>query len=143
MRSFWNTDFAVPSDASYSRFRVTITPTLGTNYDLAVNLKYSDDTVDGVYQEDGVMLPSNEPYVIEASARTGETPGPDRNGYVSVSQIPKSLATRWAQAKPEKATALRPWPGKVLSPTQYRPGTEVRLNGIPSKPQGLPVGIGP
>jgi hypothetical protein len=42
---------------------VIITPTLGTNYDLAVNLKYSDDTVDGVYQEDGVTLPLNEPYV--------------------------------------------------------------------------------
>ena len=70
----WNTDFAVPSDASYSRFLVTITPTLGTNYDLAVNLKYSDDTVDGVYQEDGVTLPLTEPYVIEAPARTGETP---------------------------------------------------------------------
>lgn len=70
----WNTDFAVPSDASYSRFLVTITPTLGTNYDLAVTLKYSDDTVDGVYQEDGVTLPLTEPYVIEAPARTGETP---------------------------------------------------------------------
>ena len=70
----WNTDFVVPSDASYSHFLVTITPTLGTNYDLAVNLKYSDETVDGVYQEDGVTLNLNQPYVIEAPSRTNQTP---------------------------------------------------------------------
>ena len=29
--------------------------------------------------------------------------------------------TLWAQPKPEKTTALTPCPGKVLSPTQYRP----------------------
>ena len=31
---------------------------------------------------------------------------------------PRSAPMRWAQAKPLKATALRPWPGKQESPTQ-------------------------
>jgi hypothetical protein len=70
----WNTDFAVPSQASYRRFVVTITPTVGTTYDLAVNLKYNDDTVDGVYQENNATLPLNEPFMIEVPTRTDQTP---------------------------------------------------------------------
>jgi len=31
---------------------------------------------------------------------------------------PRSAPIRWAQAKPLKATALSPWPGKQESPTQ-------------------------
>ena len=31
---------------------------------------------------------------------------------------PRSAPMRWAQAKPLKATALSPWPGKQESPTQ-------------------------
>ncbi len=34
---------------------------------------------------------------------------------------PRSVSTRCAQPKPEKTTAFTPWPGNVLSPTQYRP----------------------
>jgi hypothetical protein len=56
---------------------------------------------------------------------------------------PKDDATKCPQAKPENATAFKPCPGKVLSPTQYKSGIEVRLKGIPNSPKGLPVGIGP
>ena len=50
---------------------------------------------------------------------------------------------RWAQAKPLKATALSPWPGKQESPTQYRSGIAVRLNGIGSNPGSRTAGTGP
>ena len=75
------------------------------------------------------------------------------------------------EANPEKATAFTPCPGKqlppasathtsrrqsppanrqppltrgtYLSPTAYRPGTSVRLKGIPSRPVGRRAGTGP
>ena len=56
---------------------------------------------------------------------------------------PRSAPMRWAQAKPLKATAFRPWPGKQESPTQYRSRTPVRLNGIGSRPGRRRAGIGP
>ena len=56
---------------------------------------------------------------------------------------PRSARALCAQAKPENATALTPWPGKVLSPTQYRESTSVRLKGIPRRPRGLLEGMGP
>ena len=39
--------------------------------------------------------------------------------------------------------AFTPWPGKVESPTQYRPWTAVRLKGMPSMPSGRREGMGP
>ena len=56
---------------------------------------------------------------------------------------PRSAPTRWAQAKPLNATALRPWPGKQESPTAYKPWMAVRLKGIGSRPGRRRAGIGP
>mmetsp|Transcript_20379 Transcript_20379/g.35173 ORF Transcript_20379/g.35173 Transcript_20379/m.35173 type:complete len:80 (+) Transcript_20379:236-475(+) len=55
----------------------------------------------------------------------------------------KSVATRWEQAYPENATALRPCPGNAESPTQYNPSMAVRLNGMLTNPQSLRLGTGP
>ncbi|MGF1570931.1 MAG: hypothetical protein ACFCVD_23125 [Nodosilinea sp.] len=72
--SNWNSDFVIPSDSSFNRFVVSIVSRVGTTYDIAVNLKYSDDTVDHAYQENGVTVPLGEPFTIQAAARTGQTP---------------------------------------------------------------------
>ena len=56
---------------------------------------------------------------------------------------PRSAPMRWAQAKPLKATALSPWPGKQESPTQYKPLIPVRLKGMGSRPGSRIAGMGP
>ena len=61
----------------------------------------------------------------------------------TVGYLPRSHSTLCAQPKPENTTAFTPCPGKVLSPTQYKPLTAVLLNGIPSMPRGRLEGIGP
>ena len=57
--------------------------------------------------------------------------------------IPRSEPIRCAQAKPLKATALSPCPGKQESPTQKRFFIFVLLNGIGNNPGRGNEGLGP
>ena len=76
----WNTDFAVPSEPSFSRFVATIVPENNANYDLELNLKYSNETSDGSYKKGnvgvtfgyplrlvGLPRPNSEPYQVNVS----------------------------------------------------------------------------
>ena len=70
----------------------------------------------------------------------------DRNGASTEGHVgsnPRSHSARCAHPKPLKTTALTPCPGKVESPTQYRPGMSVELNGIETMPSGGREGMGP
>jgi len=45
-RNNWNTDFAVPNGANFQKYEVKIWSVESSNYDVKVNLKYSDGTSD-------------------------------------------------------------------------------------------------
>ncbi len=73
----WNTDFAVPSEQSFSRFVATIVPEKRADYDLELNLKYSNETSDRSYKKGnvgvtfghllhlvGIPRPNSEPYQV-------------------------------------------------------------------------------
>ncbi len=52
----WNTDFAVPSDRSFNRYVATIMPENDANYDLELNLKYSDNSSNRAYKKDNLAV---------------------------------------------------------------------------------------
>ena len=70
----WNTDFVVPSGATFSHYVATITALEGTTYDIDVNLKYSDNTVDQAYGVSETVLPVGEPRPIQVTPRVGDQP---------------------------------------------------------------------
>ncbi|ASC73903.1 hypothetical protein XM38_048770 [Halomicronema hongdechloris C2206] len=70
----WNTDFSVPSDTRFSRFIVNFVSQDGTVYDVDVNLKYSNDSVDTPYSVDSLTVMEADPVEIGVNARVGETP---------------------------------------------------------------------
>lgn len=70
----WNTDFVVPADSQFESFVATITSSEGTTYDIFVNLKYNDDTVDQAYKAENTTLTVGEPRQITVTPRTGEQP---------------------------------------------------------------------
>jgi len=49
-RNNWNTDFAVPGGANYSKYKATIIADNLGEYNIEVYLKYSDKTSDQVYK---------------------------------------------------------------------------------------------
>lgn len=58
-RDNWNTDFAVPADASFRRYVAKIqSASANVTYQAALNLKYSNGTVDESFSG-SVYLPSN------------------------------------------------------------------------------------
>lgn len=72
--SNWNTDFSVPSGVSYRYFEVTFTPESGESYDVDVNLKYSDDSIDQAYSVRDRVFTENEAVSIQAESRASSTP---------------------------------------------------------------------
>ena len=60
----WNTDFAVPSDRSYSRYVVTIDPQNNAYYDIELNLKYSDNSSSGAYKKANVAVKFGQPLIF-------------------------------------------------------------------------------
>ncbi len=57
----WNTDFAVPSDRSFSRYVATIVPENSANYDVELNLKYRDNSSSRSYKKDNVAVKFGQP----------------------------------------------------------------------------------
>nr|WP_228383133.1 hypothetical protein [Synechococcus elongatus] len=58
-RDNWNTDFAVPADATFRRYVARVQSTSGnTTYQAGLNLKYSNGTVDQSFSG-SLYLPSN------------------------------------------------------------------------------------
>ena len=74
IRSNWHTDFAVPGGGNFQYFVATILPIEGDTYDIDVNLKYSDDTVDQAFTTRNMVLTEGEPLRIRASSRPGDNP---------------------------------------------------------------------
>jgi len=68
----WNTDFAV--DGPYDYFLVDLTSESGDTYDVDVNLKYPDDSVDTAYSVREGTFPEGETVTIEASSRFASDP---------------------------------------------------------------------
>ncbi len=65
----WNTDFAVPGGVPFSRYIATIVPENKANYDLKLNLKYSDNTSTEFYNQNNVAAKVKRP--INLTAETG------------------------------------------------------------------------
>ena len=74
IRSNWHTDFAVPGGTNFRYFVATILPIEGDTYDIDVNLKYSDDTIDQAYTVNNAVLTEGEPLHVRASSRSGDDP---------------------------------------------------------------------
>lgn len=70
----WNTDFAVPGDEYFKEFETAIIPQKSGKYDVKISFKYSDDTYDRIYSEQGVHLRKGEPLIVTATPRPGQTP---------------------------------------------------------------------
>ena len=74
IRSNWHTDFAVPGGINFRYFVASILPIEGDTYDIDVNLKYSDDSVDQAYTVRNSVLTEGQPLRISASSRSGDNP---------------------------------------------------------------------
>lgn len=74
LQNNWNTDFVVPSNGNFSEFVVTLVSNEGTTYDIDVNLKYNDNTVDTPFSRRSFTMVENEPFEISAPSRVGENP---------------------------------------------------------------------
>ena len=70
----WNTDFVVPSESRFDRFIARVTSFEGSTYNIDVNLKYSDDTVDQAYSARQENLAVNAPREITVYPRVGAQP---------------------------------------------------------------------
>ena len=67
----WNTDFAVPAGRRFTSYIATITPENNAGYNVALNLKYSDNTAQEVYKQDRINLRRNVPYRFSAFTPAG------------------------------------------------------------------------
>jgi hypothetical protein len=72
-RNNWNTDFAVEPTASYRRYVATIRAKDAGEYTIRMNLKYSDNTSDEVYNKT-VSLKEGESINISGNSRRNEIP---------------------------------------------------------------------
>lgn len=69
--SNWNTDFAVPTGTRFTYYVATVTPENAAPYNVAVNLKYNNNTSSEVYKQDGINLRRNVPYQFRAATPAG------------------------------------------------------------------------
>ncbi|NJL84199.1 MAG: hypothetical protein HC890_17075 [Chloroflexaceae bacterium] len=69
----WNTDFAIPSRASFNRFKATLTPLSSGNLTVRMFLKYSDGSADESFNE-VVPAQENQPIVLEGIPRANSDP---------------------------------------------------------------------
>ncbi len=73
-RNNWNTDWAVPGGRSFSRFVMTVVSQDGGSFDMRMYLKYSDQTSEQVYNQDGTTLAPGKPLTIQAKIQGGDQP---------------------------------------------------------------------
>lgn len=69
----WNTDFAVPSDANFTKYTVNFIPGSDGTYSIRMYLKYSDGTADEFY-DNKPTLSSGVPLKITGTPRPNEQP---------------------------------------------------------------------
>ncbi len=65
----WNTDFAIPSGTEFTRYVATITPDSDGQYDIQLNLKYSDQTAVKAYNQSAKSLGKGKTYTFDAKPR--------------------------------------------------------------------------
>ncbi len=70
----WNTDFAVPSSRVFDSYEATIVPENNANYDVELNLKYSDNSSSASYKKDRVEVMVGEPLKLIGSPRAQRGP---------------------------------------------------------------------
>ncbi|MBE9008668.1 hypothetical protein IQ250_00370 [Pseudanabaenaceae cyanobacterium LEGE 13415] len=63
----WNTDFAVPTGRRFTSYIATITPENAAEYDVTINLKYSNNTSTEVFDGDNLALGRFVPYQLKIS----------------------------------------------------------------------------
>jgi hypothetical protein len=74
-RNNWNTDWAVPSENNtFRRYMVEVSSNDGGTFDIRMYLKYSDQTADQFFNNEGANITSNKPLKIEASPRPDAQP---------------------------------------------------------------------
>jgi hypothetical protein len=70
----WNTDFSVPSDRSYDRYVATILPENDANYDVELNLKYSDNSSSTSYKKENISVRVGTPLRLVGLPRSQSDP---------------------------------------------------------------------
>jgi hypothetical protein len=70
----WNTDFAVPGGRSFNRYVATIVPENNANYDVKLNLKYSDNTSNESDRQDNIAVKARQPLRLEGIPRSQSEP---------------------------------------------------------------------
>ncbi|MFM8293707.1 MAG: hypothetical protein ACKN9E_04070 [Microcystaceae cyanobacterium] len=73
-RNNWNTDWAVPGGRKFRRFVATIVAENGGTFDIRMFLKYSDQTAEEFFNQNGKRLKANQPLTIEATPRPEDNP---------------------------------------------------------------------
>jgi hypothetical protein len=73
-RNNWNTDWAVPGGRKFQRFVATIVSENGGSFDIRMFLKYSDQTAEEFFNQNGKRLEPGTPLKIEATPRPEDNP---------------------------------------------------------------------
>ena len=73
-RNNWNTDFAVPSNRAFTSYEATIVTESSANYDVELNLKYSDNSSSAAYKKFPAEIVFGEPLKVIGSPRAQRDP---------------------------------------------------------------------
>lgn len=66
-RSNWHTDWVIANAQDYQTYMVIFMPHTDREYDVAMYLKYPDDTNQRFYREQRIELIANEPIIVEVT----------------------------------------------------------------------------
>ena len=73
-RNNWHTDWIVPGDQAYQSYMVLFMTHTEREYDVAMYLKYPDDTNERFYREQRVELPANQLITVEVTPERTDLP---------------------------------------------------------------------
>lgn len=73
-RNNWHTDWIVPGNQVYRSYMVMFMPHTNREYDVAMYLKYPDDTNERFYREQRVELPANQLITVEVTPERSDLP---------------------------------------------------------------------
>lgn len=66
-RNNWHTDWYIPNNQAYRTYMVALVPHSNREYDVAMYLKYPDDTNQRFYRKQRTNLNPNEPIMVEVT----------------------------------------------------------------------------
>ena len=66
-RNNWHTDWVISNSGAYQSYMVILMPRTNREYDVAMYLKYPDDTNQRFYREQRIDLTANEPITVEVT----------------------------------------------------------------------------